>query len=487
MRALVGLCKLASCKGSDVSIKLLADGSSLKLERACRKILCTAADYDTKKWACDGLAYLTLDADMKEILAADTNALHIMYELTKREDKHTLYSIATVLSNMCNAQPTKKPTEEMVKLAEYAKHHIPAENAKDGETFYKARRQALIASGVCTALAHMAKHKSDSCRELIASVYLVLCENSENHGTIVAAGGGKALLPLALDGTETGKARATHALAKIAITINPELAFPGQRCMEVVRPLIRLLHPDKTALENYETLMALTNLAGVDEATRKRMLKEEAMSNVEHYMFDEHTELRRAACECMCNMVQDDEVVRMYERTGNDRVKLLVLYCDEELDDMRLNMAASGALAQLTGASTLVCERALQVKSFGAVFKQAACAAHVELQFRIFYVLRNVAASSREACVQLVATEVMEVIVALSRLDVEQGRAKVRHLFTSELNCLSLIKNLYFICSNCNNNMIVLIYFNHFKIFKSGIKWYTHFVPFCIMFSFSFK
>lgn len=37
VRALVGLCKLASCKGSDVSIKLLADGSSAKLEKACRK------------------------------------------------------------------------------------------------------------------------------------------------------------------------------------------------------------------------------------------------------------------------------------------------------------------------------------------------------------------------------------------------------------------------------------------------------------------
>ncbi len=32
-----GLCKLASCKGSDTSVKLLADGSNAKLEAACRK------------------------------------------------------------------------------------------------------------------------------------------------------------------------------------------------------------------------------------------------------------------------------------------------------------------------------------------------------------------------------------------------------------------------------------------------------------------
>jgi hypothetical protein len=41
-----------------------------------------------------------------------------------------LFSVATVLSNVTNAQPVKKPTEEMIKLAEYAKHHIPETNEK---------------------------------------------------------------------------------------------------------------------------------------------------------------------------------------------------------------------------------------------------------------------------------------------------------------------------------------------------------------------
>ena len=48
-----------------------------------QRILCTAEDYDSKKWACDGLAYLTLDAEIKEILTEDKNSLHILYDLTK--------------------------------------------------------------------------------------------------------------------------------------------------------------------------------------------------------------------------------------------------------------------------------------------------------------------------------------------------------------------------------------------------------------------
>ena len=56
VRALVGLCKLASCKGNDVSIKLLADGSSLKLEKACRKIL-SSQKFTLSFHSCDSSLY----------------------------------------------------------------------------------------------------------------------------------------------------------------------------------------------------------------------------------------------------------------------------------------------------------------------------------------------------------------------------------------------------------------------------------------------
>ncbi len=45
--------------------------------------MCSAQDFDSKKWAVDGLAYLTLDPDVKEALAFDANAIKSMFELTK--------------------------------------------------------------------------------------------------------------------------------------------------------------------------------------------------------------------------------------------------------------------------------------------------------------------------------------------------------------------------------------------------------------------
>ena len=78
--------------------------------------------------------------------------------------------------------------------------------------------------------------------------------------------------------------------------------------LELVRPIIKLLKVEHTALENFEALMALTNLASISEAVRKRILKEDGFSHIEQYMFEEHPMLRRAATECMCNLVAQEEV-----------------------------------------------------------------------------------------------------------------------------------------------------------------------------------
>lgn len=52
----------------------------------------------------------------------------------------------------------------------------------------------------------------------------------------------------------------------------------------------------------------------------------------------------------MCSQVQ-----KMFLATGNDRLKLVVLYCGEE--DERLRRAAAGTLAMLTAEQPELCTR----------------------------------------------------------------------------------------------------------------------------------
>lgn len=52
----------------------------------------------------------------------------------------------------------------------------------------------------------------------------------------------QALLPLALEGTDVGQTKAAQALAKLTITSNPEMTFPGER-VRVLLPQPWPLHP----------------------------------------------------------------------------------------------------------------------------------------------------------------------------------------------------------------------------------------------------
>jgi hypothetical protein len=108
--------------------------------------------------------------------------------------------------------------------------HIPEPHALDDDEYTAKRCEILVKAEIVTAMVHLAKTTSERAREQVARVFLALCTKPEYRGLIIQQGGAKALVPLANDNTDKGKLRAAQALAKLAITANPDLAFPGQVC-----------------------------------------------------------------------------------------------------------------------------------------------------------------------------------------------------------------------------------------------------------------
>uniref|UniRef100_A0A2K6UAR5 Unc-45 myosin chaperone A n=1 Tax=Saimiri boliviensis boliviensis TaxID=39432 RepID=A0A2K6UAR5_SAIBB len=421
IRALVGLCKLGSAGGTDFSMKQFAEGSTLKLAKQCRKWLCNdQIDAGTRRWAVEGLAYLTFDADVKEEFVEDAAALKALFQLSRSEERSVLFAVASALVNCTNSYDFEEPDPKMVELAKYAKQHVPEQHPKDKPSFVRARVKKLLAAGVVSAMVCMVKTESpvltSSCRELLSRVFLALVEEVEDRGTVVAQGGGRALIPLALEGTDVGQTKAAQALAKLTITSNPEMTFPGERIYEVVRPLVSLLHLNCSGLQNFEALMALTNLAGISERLRQKILKEKAVPMVEGYMFEEHEMIRRAATECMCNLAMSKEVQDLFEAQGNDRLKLLVLYSGEE--DELLQRAAAGGLAMLTSMRPALCNRIPQVTTHWLEILQALLLSpNQELQHRGAVVVLNMVEASREIASTLMESEMMEILSVLAKGD----------------------------------------------------------------------
>ena len=141
VRALVGLCKLGASAGHDASLRPFADGSTVKLAEACRRFLISAGkDRDLRRWAADGLSYLTLDADVKERLVEDEAAIKALIELAKADkNEDCAYGVITLLVNVTNSFEKQEIMPEMLELAKFAKHHIPQEHEMDDPDFVDKR------------------------------------------------------------------------------------------------------------------------------------------------------------------------------------------------------------------------------------------------------------------------------------------------------------------------------------------------------------
>ncbi|CAL8329480.1 unnamed protein product [Arctogadus glacialis] len=422
IRALVGLCKLGSAGGDDYSMRQFAEGSTEKLAKQCRKWLVNPQlDTRTRKWAIEGLAYLTNDADVKDDFVEDEPAMKAMFELAKSKDKTILYAVACTLVNCTNSYEKKDILPELVQLAKFSKQHVPEQHPKDKKDFIEKRIKRMLKAGITSALTVMVKADSsvltDQTKELLSRVFLALSQDVKDRGTIVAHGGGKALIPLALEGTNPGRVKACHALAKIASVSNPEIAFPGERVYEVVRPLVSLLSTDRDGMENYEALKGLTNLAGFSEKLRVKIVKEKALPEIENYMFEDHEQIRRAATECMCNLVSCKEVQERYLQDGNDKLKLLVLLCGE--DDDILQIAAAGALAMLTGAKKKFCTKMTVVSSQWLEILQRLCLHdNPQVQHRGLVIIFNMLNSDdSELAKKLMECEILEILSVIGKAE----------------------------------------------------------------------
>ena len=443
VRGLVGLCKLGSAGGTDAAVKPFSEKSVHKLVAACRRFLISSGKSDDlKKWAAEGFAYLTLDADVKEEIADDPAVIKALIDLGKSGNLSCLYGIITTLVNLTNSYDKNEILPEMIELAKFAKQHIPEEHVKDKKDYVDQRVKKLADMDVAAALTGLSKTESQSARELIARVFNAICENKEHRGKVVSSGGVKALLDLALhNNTPKGQQNASQALARIGITMNPDVAFPGQRAVEVVRPIMQLLHVECTALQNFEALMALTNLAQHSESVRNRLFNDCGLSKIENYMYEDHVLLRRAATQCISNMITHKHAIEAHEGP-NDRVKMLLVLSEE--DDLETVKAASGALAMLTSLSKIACAKVFEPKRWFEILLMLCSSKDKELQHRGIAIVRNVMAADKELAERIVQTPIFEVLMAVVRPEVDDISEKVKSIAQEALEVAkahNLIKN----------------------------------------------
>ncbi|KAB5591969.1 Unc-like protein [Ceratobasidium theobromae] len=356
----------------------------------------------------EGLTHLSASPEHKDALAKNTPLMKKIFTLVpvvsasskasaqlkndfdesslfNRDNSVLLFGIASIASNLVSYRPPRTQEERAIEQLRRTatpgrgkRNALPVavDDPADAPPAVAARAKLLLDAGVLPALSALAQSTSIGVRRAAGSAYLGLVTEQANRGKVIQGGGIKAILHIAQRASydrPPAPASSTNdlapqdllsfqALAKLTITHPPNLLF-GNSPRSAIGPLSSLLaHPEANTLQQFEALMALTNIAGVDA---DGVVKSVGARRVEELMLTEHKMVRRAAVELLCNLVGSEEMWTRY--TGehaegevpkdSDKAiqsRLHVLMALSDVEDLPTRRAASGALAMLTGSPSAV-------------------------------------------------------------------------------------------------------------------------------------
>ncbi|KND94349.1 Ring assembly protein 3 [Tolypocladium ophioglossoides CBS 100239] len=320
----------------------------------------------------EGLAYASLQSRVKETIIANQPLLKKLVEtLTDAQPRSpTTYGALSIFVNLTRYRPALSEEEKkMSQLKAYADAagRLAGPDPLDDDERVAKRCQAVFDVGLTPVLVSHSKNGSPASMSLIISIIHSMAMTKSLRGQLAQQGAVKLLLvawALILDTDEAPRRMAAQALARILISTNPALVFGGNRSNPVsaaIRPLVSIVPPDPAAetrdlLPTFEALMALTNLASLeeDDDTRRTIIRT-AWPHIEEQLLSSNHLVCKAAVELVCNLMQAPEGVVLYaDGSPQARGRLHILLALADAEDEGTRSAAGGALASLTGYESVV-------------------------------------------------------------------------------------------------------------------------------------
>ncbi|KAF5128030.1 Ring assembly protein 3 [Metarhizium anisopliae] len=328
-------------------------------------------DGDHGKHSIEGLAYASLQPKVKESIIANEALLKkLVKTLTEAQPRSpTTYGALSIFVNLTRYRPAlSEEQKKMSQLKAYADAagKLAGPDPLDDDEHVAKRCQAVFSVGLIPVLVTHSKNGSPASLSLITSIINSIAVTTSLRGPLAQQGAVKLLLVAWVtipDTDEVSRRTAAQALARILISTNPALVFGGNRSNPInaaIRPLISILPPDPAAetrdlLPTFEALMALTNLASLDEGDTRSIIIRMAWPHVEEQLVSSNNLVAKAAVELVCNLMQAPEGIALYaDGSPQSRTRLHILLALADAEDGGTRSAAGGALASLTGFESVV-------------------------------------------------------------------------------------------------------------------------------------
>eukprot|EP00474_Spongospora_subterranea_P003273 CRZ03731.1 hypothetical protein [Spongospora subterranea] len=134
---------------------------------------------------------------------------------------------------------------------------------------------------------------------------------------------------------------ASLAVARICIRMNPALV--GDRVLGALpKLLLKFLESALHEMHEYEALLALTNVASLDEETRERILSLNGWQKLTSCLSSANSKIQVAALEAMTNLIACKAGFNRLSVNGEQDVKIFALFARAGESDRELCAALAG-------------------------------------------------------------------------------------------------------------------------------------------------
>ncbi|KAK4619238.1 Ring assembly protein 3 [Fulvia fulva] len=316
--------------------------------------------------AVEGLAYTSLQPKIKEDIASNQQLLKRLVDALN-ERPSAAFGCLTIFTNLTAYRPVQTTEQKkMAQLKAYAASQKPTpDNPLDNDSYVTGRAKKLLDADVVPALVACCKQTSSPTNiAMVVRILLALSKEQKYRAKMAQQGAARLLLQIRERVAKTDKStaeastierNASHALARLLISVNPAHVFSATLSVSTaVSALIPLLSYDteseqRDLLPTFESLLALTNLASMEDNAARNVQIRNAWDKLEDLLFSSNTLVQRASVELVCNlMASPSGVAKFADGSKEAKRRMQILLALGDVEDLATRRAAGGALAMLT-------------------------------------------------------------------------------------------------------------------------------------------
>ena len=341
----------------------------------------------------EALAYLSLKASVKIMIRSNESFTEILLTMIKSQKMtHCLYGLLVIMANLSTLPEEFNGSSQSINdLKNYADLKGPGADKVGAEKESKEdillfNEKYILRTELISFLKREMHNLSPNCKQQVVRVIYNITRSKNFIPQCISQGGTTIILEYLANKQDIGepiRILGCRALTRMLIFTNPGLIFKKYSALNAIPFLFELLprstpvddnplHNDEQIklTDNYEALLALTNLASSETSDGEEVCKHIVStkvywSTIENLMLDENVPLQRSTLELISNMMSHPLTIaaKFFNlenpqslRNFNILVKLL------QLSDVESQRAVAAIFANIATTIPLIAKELLTKK-----------------------------------------------------------------------------------------------------------------------------